>query len=64
MNNDGIIISKGKPKYFEQNIFQCHCVRQKFHTNWSGIERGPPRWLNRHFQLLLFCNRDLLFGLY
>jgi len=35
---------RGKPKYLEKNLFQCHFFHQKSHTNWPGIEAVSPRW--------------------
>jgi hypothetical protein len=33
---------KGKPKYWEINLFQCHCVYHSSHMDWVMIEPGPP----------------------
>jgi hypothetical protein len=37
-------IDRGKPKYSEKNLSQCHFVRHKSHTDGPGIEPGPPWW--------------------
>jgi hypothetical protein len=37
-------INRGKPKYSEKNLSQCHFVHYKSHMDWPGIEPGPPRW--------------------
>jgi hypothetical protein len=34
---------KGKPKYSEKNLSQCHFVHHKLHMDRPGIEPGPPR---------------------
>jgi len=39
-----IVTDRGKPKYSERNLCQCHFVHQKSHTKMCGIETGPPRW--------------------
>jgi hypothetical protein len=36
-------IDRGKPKYLEKNLFQCHFVHHKFHMDPPGIESGRPR---------------------
>jgi hypothetical protein len=33
-----------KPKYSGKNLSQCHFVYHKSHTDWPGIEPGPPGW--------------------
>jgi hypothetical protein len=33
---------KGKLKYWEINLFQCHCVNHTSHMDWVTIEPGPP----------------------
>jgi len=33
---------KGKPKYWEINLFHCHCVYHSSHMDWVMIEPGPP----------------------
>ena len=38
------VIDRGKPKYSERNLCQCHFVHQKSHTEMCDIETGPPRW--------------------
>ena len=34
---------KGKLRYWEGNLSQCHCVHQKCHTEWPWNEPGLPR---------------------
>jgi hypothetical protein len=34
---------RGKPKYWEKNLSQCHSARQKSHMNWPGIETEPVK---------------------
>jgi len=34
---------RGKLKYWDINLSQCHCVHHKRHTDWPGIEPGLPR---------------------
>jgi hypothetical protein len=34
---------RGKPKYSEKNLSQCHFVYHKSHMDQLGIETGPPR---------------------
>jgi hypothetical protein len=35
-------IDRGKPKYSEKNLSQCHLVHHKSHMDRPGIEPGPP----------------------
>jgi hypothetical protein len=35
---------RGKPKYSEKNLSQCHSVHHKSHMDWHGIETGPPQF--------------------
>jgi hypothetical protein len=34
---------KGKQKYWDKNLSQCHSVHHTSHVDWSGIEHGPSR---------------------
>jgi hypothetical protein len=36
-------IDRGKPKYSEKKLSQCHFVHHKSHMDRPGIEPGPPR---------------------
>jgi hypothetical protein len=36
-------IDRGKPKYSERNLSQCHFVYHKSHMDRLGIEPGPLR---------------------
>jgi hypothetical protein len=33
-----------KSKYLEKSLSQCEFPHQKSHTDWPGIEPGPPQW--------------------
>lgn len=35
--------SSGKPKYWEEDLFQCRFIHCKSHVDWPGIEPGYPR---------------------
>ena len=35
---------RGKLKYLDDNLSQCHLVHHKFHTDWPRIEPRPPQW--------------------
>jgi hypothetical protein len=37
-------LDRGKPKYSEQDLSQCHFVHHKFHMDRPGIKPGLPRW--------------------
>jgi hypothetical protein len=37
-------IDMGKPKYSGKNLSQWQFVHHKSHTDWAGIEPGPPWW--------------------
>jgi hypothetical protein len=34
---------RGKPKYSEKYLSQCHFAHHKSHMDEPGIENGPPR---------------------
>jgi hypothetical protein len=36
-------IDRENPKCSRKNLSQCHFVHHKSHTDWPGIEPGPPR---------------------
>ena len=36
-------IDRGKAKYSERNLYQCHFVHYKSHNDWPGIESRAPR---------------------
>jgi hypothetical protein len=36
-------IDRGRPKYSEENLSQCHFVHQKSHMDSAGIETVSPR---------------------
>jgi hypothetical protein len=36
-------IDRGKPKYSERNMSQCHFIHHKSHMDRHGMEPGPPR---------------------
>jgi len=33
-------IDREKPKYLENNLYYCHSVDHKFHTDWPVIKLG------------------------
>jgi hypothetical protein len=35
---------RGKLKYPEKTLSQCHFVHHKSHTDWPGIVQVPPQW--------------------
>jgi hypothetical protein len=37
-------IDRGKPKYSEKNLSQCHFDHHKSHMDRPGIEPGCLRW--------------------
>jgi hypothetical protein len=43
---EGGATDRGKPKNSEAKAFQCHFIHHKSHTDWPGLETGPPcDWL-------------------
>jgi hypothetical protein len=36
---------KGKLKYINKNLFHCHFVHHKSHTDWPGTEPRPPWYM-------------------
>jgi len=45
---------KGKLKYVNKNLFQCHFVHHKSHTDWPGTEARPPWYMKS--EILTFCH--------
>jgi hypothetical protein len=37
------VIGRGKPKYPDKNLSQCHFVHHKFHMGWHEIEIELPK---------------------
>jgi hypothetical protein len=35
-------INRGKQKYWEIILLQCHCVHHRYHIDCPGIETKPP----------------------
>jgi hypothetical protein len=38
----------------EKNLSQCHCVQNKSHVDWTGIETALPRWEARRLTALSY----------
>ena len=46
---------RGKPKYWDRNLLQCHFVHRTSDMDWPVIEPGPQRsmFISIHMLLLL-----------
>ena len=44
MNKENCALKLVDEIILERNVSHCDFVHHKFHTNWPGIETGPPRW--------------------
>ena len=53
---------RGKTKYSEKNLSQCHLVHQKSHRDRPWIEPGPPRWEACDYPPEPWHGRPVLFG--
>jgi len=43
-----------KAKHSEINLSQGQFAHHKYHKDWPGIERGPPRWVTGVWPLALW----------
>ena len=53
---------RGKLKYWERNLSQCHFVQHKSHMDWLGIEpnKSVPTSHNRHRSAAARTNQLML----
>jgi hypothetical protein len=51
---------KGKAKYSDKSLSQCHFVHDKYQMDRSGIQLGPASWQKREVLLIHFilCQRS------
>jgi len=46
-NTEEMIPTGEKTQYSEKTLSKCHSILNKTHMDWSGIESGPRRCLNK-----------------